>query len=193
LSISLKGQFLIAMPSMGDKRFLESLIYIIDHNEEGAMGLVVNNPMQGMQFLDILREMKLGEEDKLINLSPKIQEREILAGGPVEKGRGFVLHSKDYSQKNNSLSINDEISMSATSDVLKAIAFGTPPKKNLFALGYCGWSPMQLEGELKNNGWLITPHTSELLFEIPYNERYDFALSQIGATRASLSFTAGNA
>ncbi len=190
---SLKGQFLIATPSMGDKRFFETIIYMIDHNKDGAMGLVINIPMHDMQFSDVLKEMKLGKKEELINLSPDIQTRAVLAGGPVDKSRGFVLHSKDYMQKDNSFSINDEISMTATSDVLKAIAFGKPPKKSLFALGYCGWSAMQLENELKNNGWLITPFTSALLFNIPLEERYDFALAQIGATRASLSPTFGNA
>ena len=193
MSVSLKGQFLIATPSMGDKRFFESLIYVIDHNEEGAMGLVVNHLLEGMQFFDILKEMKLGKKDELINIPTKIKTQKILRGGPVEKGRGFVLHSKDYSQDDNSFFISDEIGMTATRDILKAIAFGTPPQKSLFALGYCGWGKGQLENELKKNGWLITPYCEDLLFGTPFEKRYDLALSKLGANRASLSTTYGNA
>jgi putative transcriptional regulator len=178
---------------MGDKRFFEGLIYIVDHNESGAMGLVINHQMQEMVFYDILKEMQLGEKEELILISEKILNQKVLRGGPVEKGRGFVLHSPDYSQKDNSFPINEEISMTATTDILKAIAFGPSPKNTLFALGYCGWSEGQLENEIKNNGWLISPYSKELIFEIPIDKKYNFALSQIGANRASLSPTSGNA
>ena len=117
----------------------------------------------------------------------------MLRGGPVERGRGFVLHSTDYFREDNSYQVTSDVSLTATVDVLKAITFGPGPQNALFALGYCGWGPGQLEQELKDNGWLTTPHSEDLLFEIPLVERYDHALAEIGATRASLSPQSGNA
>jgi putative transcriptional regulator len=191
--ISLKGQFLVAMPGMGDERFHETVIYVVGHGDEGAMGLVVNQPVEDMRFADILDELGLGEKDEIIRLPSTVRDREVLRGGPVQRGRGFVLHSPDYFREGNSYVVNDEICLTATLDILKAMAFNNSPADAVFALGYCGWGPGQLENELGSNGWLTVPFSRALLFGTPLNNRYDLALSQLGITRATLSGTAGHA
>lgn len=190
---SLKGQFLVAMPEMGDDRFRDSVIYLVGHGDEGAMGLVVNHSLEDMRFADILEELKIGDKDDIIRLPEYIRDREVLRGGPVQRSRGFVLHSPDYFREGNSYSVTDEICLTATLDVLKAIAFKNSPSDALFALGYCGWSPGQLEGEIKGNGWLTVPFSRDLLFETPIAQRYDAALARLGVTRARLSLFSGNA
>lgn len=190
--ISLKGQFLVAMPEMGDDRFRETVIYLVGHGDEGAMGLVVNQSLEDMRFADILEELKIGEKEDIIRLPEDIREREVLRGGPVQRSRGFVLHSPDYFREGNSYSVTDEICLTATLDVLKAIAFNKSPSDALFALGYCGWSPGQLEGEIKGNGWLTVPFSRDLLFQTPTAQRYDAALARLGITRASLSSFSGH-
>ena len=123
--ISLKGQFLVAMPGMGDERFHETVIYIVGHGDEGAMGLIVNQSVEDMRFVDILEELGLGEKDEIIRLPSTVRDREVLRGGPVQRGRGFVLHSPDYFREGNSYVVNDEICLTATLDILKAMAFKT--------------------------------------------------------------------
>ena len=137
--ISLKGQFLLAMPDMNDERFKETLIYLVGHGDEGAMGLVVNKPLDDMRFADIIKELELGEKDDIIRMPEEVGGREVLRGGPVERGRGFVLHSSDYFRDGNSYQVVDDVCLTATLDVLKAMAFGPGPQHSLFALGYCGW------------------------------------------------------
>jgi putative transcriptional regulator len=190
---TLKGQFLLAMPEMGDPRFHDAVIYLVGHSEEGAMGLVVNHSLEDMRFGDILEELKLGEKDEIIRLPEQVKNRAVLRGGPVQKSRGFVLHSSDYFTMGNSYEVDGDICLTATLDILKAIAFKNAPSDALFALGYCGWSPGQLEEELKRNGWLTAPYSRDLLFEVPIERRYEAALSRLGITRASLSGVAGNA
>lgn len=191
--ISLKGQFLVAMPEMGDERFRDTVIFVVGHSEEGAMGLVINQPVEEMRFADILEELGLGEKDEIIHLPSRVRDREVLRGGPVQRGRGFVLHSPDYFREGNSYAVSDEICLTATLDILKAMAFAPSPTDALFALGYCGWAPGQLENELALNGWLTVPFSRALLFDAALAERYDRALAQLGITRATLSGAAGHA
>ncbi|HEX4297945.1 MAG TPA: YqgE/AlgH family protein [Devosia sp.] len=191
--ISFKGQFLVAMPGMGDERFRDTVIYVVGHGDEGAMGLVVNQSVDDMHFADILEELGLGEKDQIIRLPSTVRDREVLRGGPVQRGRGFVLHSPDYFREGNSYAVNDDICLTATLDILKSMAFRNAPADAVFALGYCGWAPGQLENEIALNGWLTVPFLRELLFGTPLSERYDMALSQLGITRASLSGAAGHA
>jgi putative transcriptional regulator len=190
---SLKGQFLVAMPGMGDERFRETVIYVVGHGDEGAMGLVINQPVEDMRFIDVLEELGISQTDEAIRMPDSVREREVLRGGPVQKGRGFVLHSPDYFREGNSYAVNDEICLTATLDVLKAMAFRNAPTDAVFALGYCGWAPGQLENELALNGWLTVPYSRDLLFGTALNERYDLALGQLGITRATLSGAAGHA
>ncbi len=189
---SLRGQFLVAMPDMGDERFRETVIYLVGHGEEGAMGLVINQSLDDMRFTDILEELELGAKDELIRLPEKVKNRQVLRGGPVQRGRGFVLHSSDYFRVGNSYEVTDDIVLTATLDVLKSMAFNQQPSEALFALGYCGWSPGQLETELQGNGWLTVPFSRELLFGLPIENRYDAALGRLGITRATLSSSAGH-
>jgi len=189
---TLEGQFLVAMPDMGDERFAESVILLVGHGSEGAMGIVVNHELANLRFADILDELDLGDPDAIIRLPDSIRQRTVMRGGPVEKGRGFVLHSPDYSS-GNTYPVTAGISLTATLDILKAMAFGPAPRASLFALGCCGWSAGQLEGEIGNNGWLTAPFSQELLFETPVEDRYDAALASLRITRASLSPDAGHA
>ena len=191
--ISLKGQFLVAMPEMSDERFRDSVIFLIGHSDDGAMGLVVNQSVDDMRFSDILEELELGDRSEIIELPDTIRDREVLRGGPVQRGRGFVLHSPDYFRDGNSYAVSEEICLTATLDVLKAMAFGNAPSEALFALGYCGWGAGQLEGEIQGNGWLTVPFSRDLLFGTPLKKRYDAALARLGITRASLSSEAGRA
>jgi putative transcriptional regulator len=178
---------------MGDERFHDAVIFVVGHGEEGAMGLVVNQSLDDMRFGDILEELELGEPKDIIRLPEGIRDRRVLRGGPVQRGRGFVLHSDDYFRDGNSYTVNDDICLTATLDVLKAVAFGNAPADSLFALGYCGWSAGQLENEIRGNGWLTVPYDRELLFGTPLEQRYDSALGRLGITRATLSSTAGRA
>lgn len=191
--ISLKGQFLVAMPEMGDERFRGAVIYMVGHTDEGAMGLVINQPVEDMHFVDVLEELGLGEKDEMIRLPSTVRDREVLRGGPVQRGRGFVLHSPDYFREGNSYEVSDEICLTATLDILKAMAFTREPADAVFALGYCGWAPGQLENEIALNGWLTVPFSRDLLFGSALTDRYDMALSQLGITRATLSGAAGHA
>ena len=191
--ISLKGQFLVAMPDMSDERFRDTVIYLVGHGDEGAMGLVVNKRDEERRFADVIEELGLGGPDEIIRLPATVRERQVLRGGPVEKGRGFVLHSRDYFRDGNSYEVSEEVSLTATLDILRALAFGEAPERAVFALGYCGWGAGQLEGELGRNGWLTVPYSRDLLFDIPLEARYDAALSKLGITRASLSSVAGTA
>lgn len=190
---SLKGEFLVAMPGMGDERFRDTVVYIVGHGDEGAMGLVINRPVEDMSFADILEELELGGKDEIIRLPSAVREREVLRGGPMQRGRGFVLHTPDYFREGNSYVVSDEICLTATLDILKAMAFGNKPAEAVFALGYCGWGPGQLENELALNGWLTVPFARDLLFAAEVGNRYDLALGQLGITRASLSGVAGHA
>lgn len=189
---SLEGQFLVAMPDMADDRFSESVIFLVGHSDDGAMGLVVNHELENMRFADILDELDLGDPDAVIRLPDSIRQRAVMRGGPVEKGRGFVLHSADF-KSGNTYPVANEIYLTATLEILKAMAFGPAPQASLFALGCCGWSPGQLEDEIGRNGWLTAPFSRELLFETPVEERYEAALSLLNITRASLSSEAGHA
>ncbi|WP_224701443.1 YqgE/AlgH family protein [Devosia aquimaris] len=189
---SLEGQFLVAMPDMADERFQESVILVVGHSDEGAMGLVVNHELPNLRFADVLDELDLGDPDSVIRLPDSIRQRVVMRGGPVEKGRGFVLHSSDY-KSGNTYTVTPGVSMTATLDVLKAMAFGPAPRSSLFVLGCCGWSAGQLEGELADNGWLTVPFSRELLFETPVERRYDAALASLNITRATLSPDAGHA
>lgn len=190
---TLKGRFLVATPDMSDDRFSEAVIYLVAHGDEGAMGLVVNKPMPDMHFSDILEEIDMGENADSIRVSSQLLKQDVLRGGPVDSSRGFVLHSADYFRDGNSYIVDDDICLTATLDVLRAIADGTGPERSILALGYCGWSAGQLERELRENGWLTVESTDELLFSVPVEKRYDAALAKLGMTRATLSPHAGNA
>lgn len=182
----LTGKLLIAWPSIGDQRFSRSVIYICTHNEEGAMGLILNNPMPNMTFRDLLAQIGIEPQD------PTAHKRLVHYGGPVETGRGFILHSLDF-RRETTLSVDEEYGLTATMDILETIANGTGPQKALLALGYAGWGPGQLEQELQANGWLTADADDELIFDEDLPTKWERALNKIGAKVEMLSGDAGHA
>jgi putative transcriptional regulator len=183
---------LIAMPTMGDDRFARSVIYMCAHSAEGAMGIIVNQPAPHISFRDLLVQLDvLGDEDR-IEL-PAAQRVQVLRGGPVDTQRGFVLHSSDFTLDNSTLPIGDGICLTATLDILKAIARGQGPRSALLALGYAGWAAGQLEYEIQQNGWLHCPADAELIFGADIEHKYERALRKIGIDLGMLSTEAGHA
>jgi putative transcriptional regulator len=161
----------------------------------GALGpvrFIADGAANLANLLGIDKDMELGSRDELIKID-RVRERQILSGGPVDKGRGFVLHSADYNGPENTVRISNEIGLTATKDALRALSFGPEPRKALFALGYCGWDPGQLEDEILANGWLTAPHSEALLFDTPLEERYEGAMASLGISSAQLSHQAGTA
>jgi putative transcriptional regulator len=188
----LDGQMLIAMPSMGDERFSRSVIYVCAHSTEGAMGIVVNQPAANISFPDLLVQLDVIPAADLIQL-PSGAGVAVLKGGPVDTQRGFVLHSSDFYIENSTLPIDDGICLTATLDILKAIARGTGPRNAILALGYAGWAPGQLENEIQHNGWLHCSADPELIFGPDTGGKYTLALKKIGIDLGMLSSEAGHA
>lgn len=189
----LDGQLLIAMPVMEDERFARSVIYVCAHSADGAMGIIVNRPAGSLDFPQLLRQLDIVDDGAPIELSDDGETVKILRGGPVETSRGFVLHSSDYSIKDATLPIDGGICLTATLDILKAIAHGTGPRQAILALGYAGWAPGQLENEIQHNGWLHCPADPDLIFGRDMDEKYERALHKIGIDLGMLSNSAGHA
>ena len=187
----LDGQMLIAMPSMGDDRFSRSVIYVCAHSTEGAMGIIVNQPASNIKFPELLVQLEVIPSAERIELPN--QDVKILKGGPVETGRGFVLHSSDFFIENSTLPIDEGICLTATLDILKAIANGNGPHDAILALGYAGWAPGQLEQEIQENGWLHCAADPELIFGADTDGKYNKALAKIGIDLGMLSSQAGHA
>ena len=189
----LDGQMLIAMPAMSDERFSRAVIYVCAHSSEGAMGIVVNQPASNIKFPDLLVQLEVIPAAERIQLPVEAGDVKVLKGGPVETGRGFVLHSADFLIENSTLPIDDDICLTATLDILKAIAHGQGPESAILALGYAGWAPGQLEQEIQQNGWLHCAADSELTFGKDITGKYDKALRKIGIDLSHLSNEAGHA
>ncbi len=181
----LTGQLLIAMPQMLDPRFEKTVIYMCAHTEDGAMGLVLNKVMENINFPDLLEQL---------NLEPKVAGNDIRVhfGGPVETGRGFVLHSADYVQ-DATMVIDESISLTATTDILRDIADGEGPSNSILALGYAGWGPGQLDTEIQANGWLSVEADDGLVFGTEPASIWQNALAKIGIDVLMLSGDAGHA
>jgi len=184
---------LIAMPAMLDDRFARSLIYICAHSSEGAMGIVVNHPAPNINFSDLLVKLDIIPAADSIRLPTSAEVVKVMRGGPVETERGFVLHSADFFIDNSTLPIDEGICLTATLDILKAIARGAGPVSAILALGYAGWAPGQLESEIQGNGWLHCPSDSELIFGPDTGGKYEKALKKIGIDLGMLSSEAGHA
>ena len=193
LDSNLEGQLLIAMPGMTDSRFARSVVYMCSHSDQGAMGLIINKPADDLRFGDLLKQVDLFEDDETVELNGPDADRPVHTGGPVETSRGFVLHSPDYHIKSATITITDGICLTATTDILKAMAAGKGPVRSMLALGYAGWAPGQLESELGANGWLNCPADPELVFADDPAEKYDRALSVLGVDPSHLVSTAGRA
>jgi len=189
----LDGQMLIAMPSMRDERFMRSVIYVCAHSSDGAMGIIVNQLAGDIDFPKLLVKLDVIPEDQRIQLPTDARSMQVLKGGPVETQRGFVLHSADYFMENSTLPIDDGICLTATLDILKAIAQGSGPASAVLALGYAGWAPGQLESEIQDNGWLHCSADRDLIFGSNPGEKYFKALQKLGIQPGMLSSEAGHA
>ncbi len=189
----LDGQLLIAMPQMTDKRFARSVIYLCTHSAEGAMGLILNQRAKNISFPQLLTQLGIVPKNASDTVPPEIMIKEVHVGGPVDTKRGFVLHSADYFAATNTMPIDKRISLTATIDILKAMAKGTGPDKAMLALGYAGWAPGQLEAEIQHNGWLHCPADPEIVFNQNIDLKYDQALSLIGINISHFVSDAGHA
>ncbi|MEJ2516495.1 MAG: YqgE/AlgH family protein [Methyloceanibacter sp.] len=189
----LDGQLLIAMPSMGDPRFSRSVIYVCAHSSEGAMGIVINQRAPNISFAELLEQLKIVPSEERISLPSALNAMDVHLGGPVETGRGFVLHSADYFKAESTLPINDSVCLTATVDILRDIAKGSGPNKALLALGYAGWAPGQLEDEIQSNGWLNCPADPELVFDPAVDRKYNRALDSLGVDPSHLVSDSGHA
>jgi len=183
--VSLSGQLLVAMPQMSDPRFARTVVYLCAHSSDGAMGLVVNRLIDSLTFSSLLSQLGVEAEGEPADMP-------VHFGGPVESSRGFVLHSSDYLQ-DSTLVIDDEIALTATVDVLKAIARGSGPRHRVLALGYAGWAPGQLDAEIQANGWLLVPPDLDLVFGGENDAKWQRAIAKIGIDLSLLSSEAGHA
>jgi putative transcriptional regulator len=189
----LDGQFLIAMPGLNEGPFARTVVYVCAHSADGAMGITINQAAPQITFRDLLVQLDIIPEGPEIRLPGAIGRMQVHRGGPVETGRGFVLHSPEYHVENATLPIDENISMTTTLDILKAMAEGNGPRNALLALGYAGWSPGQLDNEIRENGWLHCPASPDLIFDDDLDSKYDRALSLLGIEPAQLSSDAGHA
>ena len=188
----LDGQLLVAMPIMTDRRFARSVIYMCAHSAEGAMGLIINQRASHISFSELMKQLSIMPETA-DEVEIELEDMDVHVGGPVETQRGFVLHSADYYVADSTLPIDDGVSLTATIDILKAIAGGKGPDRAILALGYAGWRAGQLESEIAANGWLHCPADADLLFDRDLEQKYERALSKIGVDPSHLVSDAGHA
>lgn len=183
--------FLIAMPGMADARFARSVIYVCAHSGDGAMGLILNQP-QEIRFPEILVQLGIVKAEQAIRLPGPARDFPVRSGGPVDRSRGFVLHSGDVKVQ-SSVSVADGLFLTATTDMLRAISSGEGPSRALLALGYSGWGAGQLESEIAANGWLLCPADQSIIFGGDIDGLYDRVLASMGVNAAHLSPVAGHA
>ena len=189
----LDGQLLIAMPGILDDRFARSVIYVCAHSEEGAMGIIVNRPAERVDFRQLLVQLKVIGPDEAIRLPAEASSLLVLNGGPVDTSRGFVLHSNDFCIDNSTLPIGGGVSLTATIDILRAIASGSGPGQAVLALGYAGWAAGQLEAEIQQNGWLNCPADPSLIFDSALDSKYERAMRRAGIDIGRLASASGHA
>ena len=185
---NLTGKVLIAMPSLRDPRFAYSLVYICVHSYEGAMGLILNKSIADLPFSDLLDQLsiKFDSEDTIPNI-------DVQFGGPVEMGRGFILHSADYTADETTLKVSDTLGLTGTIDILRAIAEKNGPRQSMLALGYAGWAEGQLESEVRNNDWLFCDPDDDLVFSSSHANKWRNALKKIGVNPEFLVSVGGRA
>ncbi len=185
----LTGKLLLAMPGLGDPRFHKAVIYMCAHDENGAMGLVINHTLPGLELGQLIGQLDIEDSAKanLESLSTPV-----LSGGPVESARGFLLHSNDFMQS-DTIRIDDTFSVTGTVDALKAVAEGKGPMQMLFILGYAGWSAGQLDEEMRHNAWLTVEPDPALIFHATSDEKWEMAAQKLGIDPAMLSADAGRA
>jgi len=192
-SHSYEGRFLIAMPSLREGPFARSVVYMCAHRDDGAMGIVINQRAQEIEFAKLLVQLDIVREADAIRLPPSVEAVRVLRGGPVDTGRGFVLHSADYVAGDSTVKIAPGVCLTATLDILRAIAQGSGPRQAVLALGCAGWASGQLESEILANAWLVGPVDNGLIFDADFAAKYDRALALLGASAAFLSGEAGHA
>lgn len=185
VSGSLINQLLIAMPGMADPNFSSTVTLICEHNDDGALGIIINRPLS-LKLSGLFEQLSVDDADPDVASSP------VMAGGPVGTERGFVLHGNDHSFE-NTLCVSDDIQLTLSRDVIDAMATGEGPEKSLVAVGYAGWEPGQLEEEMLANAWLNVDATPELVFDTPFEERWDSAARLLGVDISSISPDAGHA
>ena len=184
--IDLTGKLLIAMPGMADPRFEHSVVFMCAHSDEGAMGLLINKPTGDLQMKELLEQLS-------ITPGPELRDVAVHFGGPVEHGRGFVLHDYGYHSSISTLDVNEDFAMTATLDILEDLAEGRGPSRVIMALGYAGWGPGQLEAEIAQNGWLTCDAGHGLVFDTPDPDKWEAALNVLGVSALALSADAGRA
>ena len=190
---SYEGRVLIAMPSLRGEPFARSVVYMCAHREDGAMGIIINQRVEELDFSKLLVQLEIVPKAEAIRLPKAIERVQVLRGGPVDAGRGFVLHSSDYDAGESTVRLDDSISLTATLDILRAIAKGQGPEKAALALGCAGWASGQLESEILDNAWLVGPVYPALIFDADFSSKYDRALAAIGVNAVALSGEAGHA
>ncbi|HEX4079217.1 MAG TPA: YqgE/AlgH family protein [Rhizomicrobium sp.] len=182
----LEGKLLIAMPGMTDPHFEKSVIFMCAHSAEGAMGIMINKPVAGLSFHDLVQKLELA-------VTPSTPNIPVLYGGPVETGRGFVLHTGDYESSEATLPVSEDVSLTATLDILRAMADGRGPQHAIFALGYAGWRAGQIEDEIRRNGWIHCDSDPSLLFDPEPDAKWASALRKLGIDVSGLSAHTGHA
>ncbi len=182
----LEGKLLIALPGMSDPRFEKSVIFMCAHSVEGAMGLIVNKPIEGLTFHDLVKNLH-------ISVTDNAPDSPVLFGGPVGTERGFVLHSGEYTSVEGTMPVTTEISLTGTLDILRAMAEGHGPQQSIFTLGYAGWGPGQIEDEIRMNGWIHCDADSNIVFEMGADEKWSAAIRKLGIDLSLLSTNAGSA
>ncbi len=181
----LTGKLLVAMPNIPDGRFYKSVIYICSHDENGAMGIVINQPIVAVDFKEVAKQLNLENSD--LKSKPTV-----FLGGPVSNNRGFVIHSNDYKQ-GSTIATGNNVSVTGTTDIIKAIAMGNGPTDSIFALGCASWEPKQLEKEVLANVWMITSADSDLLFNTHFESKWDKSFAKLGITPENISYIQGSA
>ncbi len=184
--LNFTGQVLIAMPGMGDPRFANSVVLMCEHSKKGAMGLIINKSIDGLKLTDLFEQLS-------ISTHKTDAPTALHFGGPVETGRGFVLHSPEYKSGLSHMKIGTDYALTTTQDVLEDMAEGRGPQKALTMLGYSGWGPGQLEREIGDNGWLVAEAAPDLVFDAPDGEKWANALKILGVDALTLSASAGHA
>jgi len=194
----LDGHFLVAMPGMDDERFERTVIFVCAHSEDGAMGFIINRP-QPLLFAELVENLELDSREqppdcstRKTGVSDRARDFPIQLGGPVDAGRGFVLHSDDYMSQ-STMPVNDDLCLTATVDILRAIKDGCGPERGIMLLGYAGWAAGQLEDEVSANTWLSCPARDDIVFDLDHSGKYDRVLAHMGITPAMLSIQAGHA
>ncbi len=186
---TLTGKILLAMPGMGDPRFHKAVILVCAHDQNGAMGLVINHTLPGIDLKHLLTRLHLSDS---IDGNKKIENVPVMSGGPVENARGFILHSSDFNQK-DTIRISDQIGVTGTIDALRSVADGTGPDQMIFVLGYAGWGAGQLDREIQDNAWLIFDADPATIFNVQADDKWDVVIKAMGIDPAMLSGAAGRA